>query len=170
MHLFDDYKLAKTSTLIRVETREDNHLAAVRLAQQCMRNLEIISRDLDPSIYDTPDFVDAVKQLALKSRFAKIRILVFEPETIVHHGHRLIDLARHLSSYIELRKASSENKDYNEALIIADEIGFLHRDSTERYEGKLNFNDKRQSKYLLQQFEKLWETGTPDPNLRGLTI
>lgn len=170
MKSFAKYILAETSDLIHIETREDNHSAAVGLVRQCMRNLDIISRDLEPAIYDTPDFVDAVKQLALRSRFAKIRILIFEPETIVHHRHRLIDLAIHLSSYIELRKGSSDDRDYNEALLVVDETGYLHRNSVERYEGEASFNDKRMSKYFLQGFEQMWETATPDPNFRRLSI
>jgi len=170
MYSFDDYKLAETSELIEVETREDNHLAVVQLAQQCRRNLEIISRDLDPTIFDTPDFVEAVKLLVLNNRQAQIRILVFEPEAIVHRGHRFINLAENLSSFIELRKPGVEYRDYNVALLIADETGYLHREHAERFEGEVNFNDKRQSKHLLQQFEEMWETASPDPNLRRVHV
>ncbi|MEE8321825.1 MAG: acyltransferase [Gammaproteobacteria bacterium] len=170
MYSFDDYKLAETSDLIEVETREDNHLAAVQLAQQCQRNLEITSRDLDPAIFDTPDFAEAVKRLALKSKHAQIRILVFEPGTIVRRGHRLINLAENLSSFIELRKPGIEHRDYNELFLIADGTGYLHRKNTERFEGEVNFNDKRQSKHLLHQFEEMWETASPDPNLRRVLV
>jgi hypothetical protein len=170
MYSFDDYVLAETDDLILVETREDNHLAAVQLAQQCKRNLELISRKLDPSIYDTPDFIEALKRLALKSRHARIRILVFESDAIIHRGHRLIDLAQHLSSYIELRNPGFEYQAYNEELLIADETGYLHREYSERYEGKINFNDRRQSKLLLDRFEEMWESAMPDPNLRRVHV
>ncbi len=170
MYSFDDYILAESNDLILVETREDNHLAAIQLAQQCIRNLEIISRKLDPAIYDTPDFVEALKQLALKSRHARIRILVFESEAIIHSGHRLIDLAQHLSSYIELRNPGIEYQAYNEALLIADETGYLHQDNAERYEGRVNFNGRRQSKLLLDRFEEMWDSATPDPNLRRIHV
>ena len=170
MYSLDDHILAETDDLIPVKTREDNHLTAVQLVQQCKRNLEIISRKLDPAIYDTPDFVEALKQLALKSRHAHIRILVFESEAIIRRGHRLVELAQHLSSYIELRNPGIEYQSYNEALLIADETGYLHRDNAERYEGRVNFNGRRQSKLLLDRFEEMWESATPDPNLRRVHV
>ena len=82
----------------------------------------------------------------------------------------VVDLALNLTSFIEFRKPETEFKTFNESLFIADTTGYIHRHSTERYEGTLNFNDKRLSKILTERFEEMWGRATPDPNLKRVHI
>lgn len=170
MQNIDNYKLGVTSEIIALEEREDNRLAVTNMAQQCSRTLEIISRLLDPPIFDSTDFIDAVRQIIVKNRKPMIRVIVLDPDTIVKHGHRLVNLAGDMSSFIEIRKAHYEHRDYNESLMIADGIGYVHRNNAERYDANVNFNDRRESKHLLKEFEEMWEMATQDPNLRRMTI
>jgi hypothetical protein len=170
MHDIENYRLGETNKLLQFETRAENSLAANHMAKQCQRNLIIISRKLDPVIFDTEEFVDAVKYLALRHRRAKIQIIVFETDTIVKRGHRLLELSGKLSSFIELRKAHYSFDDYNDCLMVADAIAYIHKENGERYEGTLNFKDRRHSNYLLKQFEDMWELATPDPNLRKMIL
>ncbi|MBM2829850.1 MAG: hypothetical protein HW411_640 [Gammaproteobacteria bacterium] len=170
MDNFDDYKLAVTSKLIELESCEENRLAVTCMAQQCTRTLDIISRLLDPPIFDSTGFIEAVRQLVVRYRNPLIRVIVFDPETIVGHGHRLVDLAGDLTSFIQIRKVSSEYNDYNECLLIADSVGYIHRKHADRYEATVNFNDRRQSKHLQKGFEGMWETAIPDPNLRRVNL
>ena len=133
MKNLDEHILGEaTFESLRVETREDNAKVALALVKQCNQKLAIISHDLDPFVYNQPEFVEAVRQLALKGRYVDIRILVFEPELIVRKGHKLVDLATKISSYIEIRKPSSQYKKFNEAVLIVDDIGYLFRESIER--------------------------------------
>ena len=170
MYDIEGYRLGETDKLLQLETRAENSLAANHMAKQCQRNLIIISRKLDPAVFDTEEFVDAVKYLALRHRRAKIQIIVFETDTIVKRGHRLLELSGKLSSFIELRKAHYSFDDYNECLLVADEIAYIHRENGERYEGTLNFKNRRHSNNLLKQFEEMWELATPDPNLRKMIL
>lgn len=171
MNNLDEYILGEsTGDAIKVETRQDNSEAALALVKQCNQKLAIISHELDPFVYDNPEFVEAVRQLALKGRYVDIRILVFEPASIVRKGHKLVDLAGKISSYIEIRKPSSQYKSFNEAVLIADEVGYLFRESAERYGGKVNFNGRRESKYMLDVFNSMWATSKPDPNFRRMHI
>jgi hypothetical protein len=171
MNSLDDYVLGESSEdSLGVETRQDNAEAALALVKQCTLKLDIISKDLDPFVYDQPEFIEAVRQLALNGRNVDIRILAFEPELIVRKGHKLVDLAGKISSYIEIRKPSSQYKSFNEAVLIADEVGYLFRESVERYKGKVNFNSRRESKYMLEVFDGMWATSKPDPNFRRMHI
>jgi len=167
---FDDSKLGETDKLILLDSRDDNQLAVTAMARQCSRTIEIISRLLDPPIFDSPDFIDAIRQLIVKRRKPNIRLIVFDPDTIVKHGHRLVNLAGDMSSFIEIRKAHYQHKDYNECLFIADSVGYVHRNDAERYKANVNFKDTRQTKYLLKEFEEMWEVATQDPNLRRMTM
>jgi hypothetical protein len=167
---FNENILGETDNIIVLDSREDNRLAVTAMACQCSRTVEIISRLLDPPIFDSPDFIEAIRQLIVKNRTPKIRVIVFNPDIIVKHGHRLINLAGDMSSFIEIRKAHYQHKDYNESMFIADNIGYVHRNDAERYEANVNFKDPRQSRYLLKEFEEMWEVATQDPNLRRMTM
>jgi H2-forming N5,N10-methylenetetrahydromethanopterin dehydrogenase-like enzyme len=168
---FSEYTLGESSEdAFKITTREENAAAALELVKQCKQKLAIISQELDPNVYDQADFVEAMRQMAIKNRFVEIRIIVFEPELIVRKGHKLLDLAGKISSFIEMRKVSSKYKSFNESVLIADDVGYLYRENTERYKGKVNFNSRRESKHLLDVFNEMWETAKPDPNLRRVLI
>jgi hypothetical protein len=160
--------LGKTSETFTLTTSDEQRIAAAALAQQGQRSIEICSRDLDPRIYDHRAFVEAVKQLALASRFSRVRILVQNPGYIIKHGHRLVNLSQHLSSSIEIRVPAPEHKDYNEAFLIVDDCGLIHRKMADRYEGTLNFNAPREAGYLLKHFKEIWRTSQPEPRLKRL--
>lgn len=168
---FADYTLGEsTEEALKISTREENAAAALELVKQSSQKLAIISHELDPNVYDQADFLDVLRKLAINNRYVEVRIIVFEPELIVRKGHKLLDLAGKISSFIEMRKVSSKYKSFNESVLIADEVGYLYRESKERYKGKVNFNSRRESKHLLDVFNNMWETAKSDPNLRRMHI
>jgi hypothetical protein len=136
------------------------------MVQQAGRSLHIISRDLDPTIYNTQEFVDSVKKMLLKSKNNRVQILVSDPGKIVKRGHRLIDLSMMLTSFIEIKVLGKEHESFNESLFVADQAGYIYRKNPERYEGKLNFNDKRASRLLIHEFNNLLGRSCTDPNLK----
>ena len=79
-------------------------------------------------------------------------------------------MATTLTSSFELRKPGAEHKDWNGSLFIADQIGYVQRFSADRFEGIANFNDKRQSRLLFQEFEEIWAKSQPDPNFRRVML
>ncbi len=170
MHDIEDYRLGETDKLFQLETRADNIQIANHMANQCRKSLHIISRTLDPFVFDTAEFADAVKYLALSHRTSQIQIIVFEPDVIVKRGHRLLEISAKLSSSIELRKAHHSFNEYNECLIVADAAGYIHRENGGRHECTLNFKDRRHSKNLLKKFTVMWESATLDPNFRRMIL
>ena len=151
MTTFNEYKIGVNNKLLQLESCEENRQLATILVQQTRYTLEIISRLLDPMIFNTPEFIEAIRQMVTGNRMPKIRIIVFEPETIVRNGHR-------------------EFHGYNECLLLADNTAFIHRKNGERFEATANFNDKRQCKLFIDDFETMWASALPDPNLRRLSI
>jgi hypothetical protein len=162
--------LGETDRLIDVETSQHNRELALAMALQCDRSLAIVSRVLDPPIYDHEDFVAAVKAMLLGSRYAQVRILLGDPETTLRHGHRLLELGLKLSSYIEIRAPHTQHQDFSESWFIADATGYIRRQFANRYEGEANFSGAAQARIMLQQFDAMWEPARPDPNLRRLHI
>ncbi len=170
MHDIEDYRLGETDRILQLENRDENILVTNHMAKQCQRSLNIISRTLDPVVFDTKEFADAVKYLASRHRHARIQIIVFDPDIVVKRGHRLLGLSGRLSSFIELRKAHYSLDDYNECLLLADATGYVHRKNGERYESTSNFKDHRNSTYLLKQFTNIWEMAAPYPDFRKMTL
>jgi len=166
MNIFEQSILGETDETVLMESSEENISASLLMAQQVRQSIYIISRELDPIIYNTPEFVETVKQMVLKSKHSRVRILVHDPVRIVKRGHRLVDLALTLSSFIEIRILGKEHATFNEALFVADETGYIHRTQSDRFEGKVNFYDKRTSRLLLHEFNEIWGKSRSDPNLK----
>lgn len=167
---FDDHRLGATDREIPLATAGEHRAIGLALARQCRRRLEIVSRSLDPRVYDSAELAEAVKQLAIGHRNARIRLLVADPEPLIHDGHRLLDLAGRLPSFIELRVLAVEDRDFNEAFLIADGSGYVHRSQAERYEGTANFNHRSKARELARRFDALWDMAEPDPNLRRMLL
>lgn len=166
----EPFKLGETAQTVPIETLADCAEVTLALARQATRSLHIFSRDLDARLYDTEPFLEAVRQLAIRGRFSEIRILVQNTDRAIKYGHRLIELARHLSSYILIRAAHPEFRDYNQAFLVADEVGFLQRGLADRFEGKANFYDPLDARELLRFFTKVWDASSHDPELQRLHI
>lgn len=166
----NEYKLGVSDTLLELETCEENRQVALSMAQQGRRTIEIISRLLDPPIYNTTEFIEAIRQFVTGSRNPVLRIIVFDPDTIVRNGHRLVELAGSLSSFIEIRKVGHEYDQYGQSLMVVDGTAYLHRISTDRFEATACFNDRRQATYYQKEFDTMWETARTDPNLRRMSL
>jgi hypothetical protein len=135
--------------------------AAVALALQARRCVDIFTRDLDKKIYDHKDFLEGLQNLAVNHR-GLIRILVKDSSKAVKYGHRIVPLSQRLTSFIEVRKVADDYKEYNEAFLIADEVGFAHRKHADRFEGVARFNAAKEANSLLIFFNEVWRNSAPD--------
>ncbi len=165
-----DRILGETDEEIALTRSDEVRDACVALARQARRSLELVSRHLDPALFDTDEFATAVRELVVNSRRAQMRILVLDAAPVVARGHRLVELAQRLSSYISIRVPAPEHKDFNEAWLVADTTGFLHRRFSDRYEATANFDDRRHASALANRFEEIWQRAQPDANLRRLHL
>lgn len=162
--------LGTTDERIRLDSREDCQTAALALARQARRSLDIFTLDLDGDLYDTPDFVEAIKQLAIRHRHTQVRFLVQDATRAVKDGHRLIGLFHRLTSSIHVRKPSPEYREYRQAFLVADGTGMLRRPQADRFEGELNFKAPIDAREQLLFFDRVWQDSEPDPYLRRLHI
>lgn len=170
MENLSNFELGNTSKKIALESSEDNRIAALTLAKQAQRSLRIFTRDLESSVYNTQDFIEAVTKLATGSQYSIVHILIHDSSNVVKNGHRLTDLSYRLSSKIKLRNPCHEYRNYNEAFLIADETGLIHRKLADRYEGTVNFNNPLEARNLAKFFDEVWEKSNPDPELRRLDL
>ncbi len=167
---FDTLRFGEDSEPIEVESSKEILQASVALVGQTRRTLEIVSRHLDPAIYDTREFADALTQCMLNSRRAQVRIILMDSTPIAASGHRLIPLAQRLSTFIEIRNPGRQHASYNSAFLLADQVGSIFRVLADRFDGVVNFGDRRAAQRLSDMFEEMWPLAVPDPNMRLLTI
>lgn len=153
-----------------LETAADNRSAAIDIANAARRSLVLLTLDMESGVFDTAEFLEAVKQLAISSRFASVRILVQDPTRAVKDGHRLVELARHLSSYIEIRRPHGEHRKLSETFLVADEYALLYRTLATRYDGIADMHDPVMAREKLKLFSTIWEKSEVEPEIRRLGI
>jgi hypothetical protein len=150
--------------------RSSIRAAGVQLADGARRELLIVSRDLDPDLYDQLPFLDAVRRLALATPRSPVRVLVAEPRLPVTGGHRLIELTRTLSSRISIRRVADDFRDRVDSVLIADTRDYcLHR-AADRNTARVAFNAPGEARRLRAAFEQIWEQSDGDSELRQLYI
>ncbi len=162
--------LGESAGVVTFERREELAGIVLAMARQCRRNLDIVSRHLDPGLYDEETFVEAVKELCLGSRYARVRLLIMDSRPLLGQGHRRVELAMKLTSYIEIRAPAPQHRTFNEAWLLADNAGYVQRQFADRYEGNADFADRRLTAALRERFDDLWERGQSDANFRRLHI
>lgn len=143
---------------------------ALDLAQQCRRQLRLLSHDLDPDLFGSAEFAAALTQLARNSRYAEIRILVLEVRPIVQRGHALLELQRRLSSNVRMRRADCAPTDIRENYLVADQRGLLCYALREPEQAWADYNNQPLATDYAAQFDELWSRAIDDPELRLLHL
>jgi hypothetical protein len=144
--------------------------ACLRLAQGARRELLIFSRDLDPDLYDQAPFLEQVQRLALATSQLPVRILVRDPKAPVTGGHRLIALARQLSSRLAIRRVADDFRDRPDAFLIADRRGYCLRRFADRPEAIVDYAAPGEASRLRAELEQIWEQSDVDTELRRLYL
>lgn len=134
------------------------------------QRLDVLAPDLEPRLFDREPVVASLRDLATGGRGATIRILVADGAGAVHRSPRLVELARQLTSFFELRRLAPADADFGEAAIIADARSVLHRPRWTRPEGVVEMNAPARARTLLETFDQLWARAQPDLELRRLHL
>jgi predicted GNAT family N-acyltransferase len=170
LHNLQNQVLGKTRGILNLKNRDDNHAAAVHMVAQGQRSLHLFSPNLDPRLYNTTEFIDAVKQLALVGPRSKVYILIHDPGEVVMYGHRIVELARRISSHIFIHRADEEEQNRIDSFMIVDEAGLIRRPRNGRFEGSAEFNNPGEARHHFKAFNEAWERSWPEPELRRLHI
>lgn len=162
--------LGETRKMLRLQSRNDNRLAAARMVEQGQFSLHLFTPNLDPRIFDTNEFIEATKNLALASTRSKVYILIQDPTVVVTRGHRIVELARRISSHIFIHRADEEDQERIDSYMIVDEVGLIRRPHADRFEGSVEFYNPGDARLLLKEFRDAWERSSPEPELRRLHL
>lgn len=162
--------LGESTEPLTFDSSAENLAIARALSEQAHRNVCIYTRELEHRVYDDAELLDALRAAALAHPPSQVRVLVKDSERAVKYGHRLIELSRHLSTHLEVRKPHSDYRTYNESFLVADGVGFFHRPLADRYEGSACFHDPKRAQELVNLFETVWARSEPEGEFRRLHI
>ncbi|KAA2286125.1 GNAT family N-acetyltransferase [Arenimonas fontis] len=146
----------------------DACLALVRAAR---REIVLLSRDLEPTVFGQPALVEAFKQFAIAGRGGTVRVLLLEPGAVQGQGHPLLLLAQRMSSVFQFRAPTDDvDLQYPSAYLANDADGFLFRSLGSRWEGDWSPAHPARCRQLLEHFGRVWERSRPCTEFRALGI
>jgi hypothetical protein len=155
---------------IILSTLEEYRAAAAELACRAERSLSIYTPDLEPQLYDQDCFLEPMKRLVLARRHARLRVLISDPARTSREGNRFMQMARRLTSYIDLRNVSPEFRGNPCSFIVADDKAIAYRQQCSRWDGVVEFNDPAVVRRHLAYFDEVWAESQIQPELRATAV
>ena len=164
------FRIDEAAPLQRFEQPEDARAHGLALLQQASRSLCLLSRDLDPWLYDSDAVLQACTRFLLASPRNRLRILVRDPGRLVRQGHRLLQLSHRLSSNCHIRKLNPDYPDEEHAILLADSRALLIRPRDSEPAGYVIYNDLGRGRQCQNQFDQAWQVSLNDPDLRSMRL
>ena len=153
-----------------ISTKDEMRQAVIDVAGEANRKLSIFTHDLDPGIYDDPDFLEVVKHLVLSQTYARIRVLIADPSRAIKNGNAFVYLGRRLNTYIEFRHVREDLRTHAESFCIADETALVYRLQHERWEGIADTYEPAVAKLYGKMFDEIWQASEVEIEFRQLGI
>jgi len=153
-----------------ISTKEEMRQAAIEVVSEASRKVSIFTHDLEPGIYDDPEFLEIVKRLVLSQTYARIRVLISDPSRAVKNGNNFVHLGRRLNTYIEFRHVREDLRTHAEAFCIADETALVYRLQASRWEGIADTHEPAVAKLYSKMFDEIWLASEVETEFRQLGI
>lgn len=140
------------------------------LIEQARRSLSIYTQDLEPWLYDHSIIQRACAHFLLAHPRNRLRILIGDSSRAVKQGHRLVTLARRLTSNLAIRKFHPDHPTQTCAFLIADDCGLLVRPEPDQFAGHALYRDPGRARQRQRLFDTAWDHSLPDPELRSFLL
>jgi hypothetical protein len=153
-----------------ISTQEEMRQAVIDVAAEATRRISIFTHDLEPGIYDDPDFLEVVKRLVLSQGYARVRVLIADPSRAVKNGNNFVHLGRRLNTYIEFRHVREDLRTHAESFCIADDVALVYRLQASRWEGIADTHEPGVAKVYSKMFDEIWVASEVETEFRQLGI
>jgi predicted GNAT family N-acyltransferase len=134
------------------------------------RHLMIYSQQLDHTLFDRPEVIEALSAFARSGPPVRLQILIHDSSLAVARGHRLVELARRLDSKIEIRRVAEDLADSDATYLCWDGTGYWLQPDFRTYAALSDPYDPIQAGRFAARFTHVWERSAPDPELRILRL
>lgn len=159
--------LEKTRTLAGHAALRDGLLA---LARASRRGFSLYAPTLAPRLSDNAKFAEALKNLALSSPRASIRLLTADARKVSRDGHALLRLVDALPSRCALHQLGERDDAEEQVYAFADRGGAFHQPRTGHYTGVLALDTPMIARSLQHRFEPLWQRSESSPETRRVPL
>ncbi len=166
----DKRQLAIDNAEYKLDSRADNYQIFLQMLEQSRSSIDIFSVHLDHKLYDTAEIMSQLKRLIRNNPRTCIRLLLCNPRHLVTHGHRIIELSRRLSSFIEIRQLAENFDEHIESFSLFDQRGIIYRANAEQFEGWFSFNAPVRVKSETEFFNEAWNASPPSHEARRLYL
>ena len=153
-----------------ISTREELRQAVIDVAREATRKVSIFTHDLEPGIYDDPDFLEVIKRLVLSQTYARVRVLIADPSRAIKNGNNFVHLGRRLNTYIEFRHVREDLRTHAESFCIADETALVYRLQANKWEGIADTFEPAVAKLYGKMFDEIWLASEVEVEFRQLGI
>ena len=153
-----------------ISTKDEMRLAAIETVREATRKVSIFTHDLEPGIYDDPDFLEVVKRLVLSQTYARVRVLIADPSRAIKSGNNFVHLGRRLNTYIEFRHVREDFRTHAESFCIADEVSLVYRLQASRWEGIADTYEPAVAKLYSKMFDEIWLASEVEMEFRQLGV
>jgi len=153
-----------------ISTRDEMRQAVIEVAREATRKVSIFTHDLEPGIYDDPDFLEVIKRLVLSQTYSRIRVLIADPTRAIKNGNNFVHLGRRLNTYIEFRHVREDLRTHAESFCIADETALVYRLQANRWEGIADTYEPAVAKLYGKMFDEIWLASEVETEFRQLGI
>ena len=153
-----------------ISSREEMRQAVVDVAREATRKVSIFTHDLEPGIYDDPEFLEVIKRLVLSQTYARIRVLIADPARAIKNGNNFVHLGRRLNTFIEFRHVREDLRTHSESFCIADETALVYRLQASRWEGIADTHEPAVAKLYGKMFDEIWLASEVEMEFRQLGI
>ena len=153
-----------------ISTKDEMRQAVIDVASEATRRVAIFSHDLDPGIYDDPDFLEIIKHLVLSQTYSRIRVLIANPSRAIKNGNDFVHLGRRLNTYIEFRHVREDLRTHPESYCIADETALVYRLQHDKWEGIVDTHEPAVARLYGETFDEIWLASEVEIEFRQLGI
>ncbi len=144
--------------------------AVSRAVATANRTLSILTPDLEPLIYDHDEFLEPLKRFILARTFARVRVLIVNPNQAMKDGNRFVTMGRRLNSYIDFRHVKPPLSKRGDAFCIADDHALIYRARATSWDGLADMHAPALARRYLDEFDELWHACELEPELRQMML
>lgn len=144
--------------------------AVIEVAREASRKVSIFTHDLEPGIYDDPDFLEVIKRLVLSQTYSRIRVLIADPTRAVKNGNNFVHLGRRLNTYIEFRHVREDLRTHAESFCIADETALVYRLQANRWDGIADTFEPAVARLYGTMFDEIWLDSEVEMEFRQIGV
>lgn len=145
------------STVERFETPGEYRQAFDRLLAASLRQLRIYDQDLLELALDTPQRIEALRQLCLSGSARRIEILLRDWALVRDRQPRLVGLLQQFSHVMEIRREEEIDEPSMESFVVGDDRLILVRPHRDSWRSLLHLEDPLTARVHIQNFDQLWQ-------------